>query len=74
MSYKIKLTKQALKDYEKIKKSPLSKKVKAILQTLEDNPYKLPYEKLSGDFGNNTYSRRINIRHRIVYELEKTRN
>jgi len=39
MSYRIKFTKQAVKDYEKIKKSPLSKKAKVILKTLEETPY-----------------------------------
>ena len=63
-------TKQAIKDFEKVKQSPsLYKKVKALLLLLETNPYTNPpsYEKLIGI--NNTYSRRINIQHRLVYQV-----
>jgi len=67
MSYDIKFTKQAVKDYEKVKRSTLSKKAKEVLHVLESNPYTLPYEKLEGL--HNTYSRRLNIQHRIVYEV-----
>ncbi len=69
-------TKQAIKDFEKIKQNPsLYKKVIALLELLEINPYTNPpsYEKIIGI--NNTYSRRINIQHRLVYQVydnEKT--
>ena len=54
-------TKQAIKDFEKVKQNPtILKKVVALLELLESNPYTNPpsYEKLIGI--NNTYSRRIN--------------
>lgn len=63
-------TKQAIKDFEKIKQNPtLHKKVIALLELIEENPYANPpsYEKLIGI--NNTYSRRINIQHRLVYQV-----
>jgi len=63
-------TKQAIKDFEKIKQnSTLHKKVIALLELIEENPYTNPpsYERLIGI--NNTYSRRINIQHRLVYQV-----
>ena len=63
-------TKQAIKDFEKIKQNTtLHKKVIALLELIEENPYTNPpsYEKLIGI--NNTYSRRINIQHRLVYQV-----
>ena len=63
-------TKQAIKDFEKVKQNPtILKKVVALLELLESNPYTNPpsYEKLIGI--NNTYSRRINIQHRLVYQV-----
>lgn len=63
-------TKQAIKDFEKVKQNPtLHKKVISLLELLEVDPYTNPpsYEKLIGI--NNTYSRRINIQHRLVYQV-----
>ncbi|MBQ9520135.1 MAG: Txe/YoeB family addiction module toxin [Acholeplasmatales bacterium] len=63
-------TKQAAKDFEKIKGFPiLLKKVKSLLELIEENPFTNPpsYEKLIGI--ENTYSRRINIQHRLVYQV-----
>jgi Txe/YoeB family toxin of toxin-antitoxin system len=63
-------TKQAIKDFEKIKQNAiLHKKVIALLELLEVNPYTNPpsYEKLIGI--ENTYSRRINVQHRLVYQV-----
>ena len=63
-------TKQAIKDFEKIKQNPtLHKKIIALLELLEVNPYTNPpsYEKLIGI--ENTYSRRINVQHRLVYQV-----
>ena len=63
-------TKQAIKDFEKVKQnSTIHKKVVALLELLESNPYtnSPSYEKLIGI--NNTYSRRINIQHRLVYQV-----
>ena len=68
--WKIVFTKQAIKDVEKIACSPLKDKVKLILNALEESPYYSPppYEKLLGDLAG-AYSRRINIQHRLVYQV-----
>ena len=63
-------TKQAAKDFERIKQFPaLLKKVRSLLELIEDNPFTNPpsYEKLVGV--ENTYSRRINLQHRLVYQV-----
>ena len=64
------LAKQAQKDAKKIAKSPLKEQAKKILAILESNPLQTPpsYEKLIGDLSG-FYSRRLNIQHRIVYEV-----
>ena len=65
-------TKQSYKDYEKLKQYPvLLKKVKALVELLTRNPYETPpaYEKLIGF--ENVYSRRINVKHRLVYEVRE---
>ena len=65
-------TKQSYKDYEKIKQYPvLLEKVKALVELLKRNPYETPptYEKLIGF--ENVYSRRINVKHRLVYEIRE---
>ena len=68
--YKIVYHKNALKDIEKLKKSNLVKKTKSLIEILKDNPFQNPppYEKLLGDL-KDLYSRRINIQHRLVYEV-----
>lgn len=68
-------TKQAIRDFEKIKTNPaLFKKVKSLLELIESNPYTTPpsYEKLINI--SNTYSRRINIQHRLVYQVYEKEN
>jgi len=68
-------TKQAQKDAKKLAASGLKEKARALLEVLEANPYQNPppYEKLVGDLAG-AYSRRINIQHRVVYQvLEKER-
>ena len=67
MSYKIAFTKQAQKDYVKVTASQHKEKVFRRLSVLEDNPFQPPWEKLV-DL-ENTYSRRINIQHRLVYQI-----
>ena len=67
MSYKIAFTKQAQKDYVKVTASQHKEKVFRLLSVLEDNPFQPPGEKLV-DL-ENTYSRRINIQHRLVYQI-----
>jgi toxin YoeB len=66
-------TKQAQRDAKKLVASGLRRKAEALLAIVADNPYKNPppYEKLVGDLAG-AYSRRINIQHRLVYQvLEK---
>lgn len=74
--YQIVYAKAALKDVPKIKAAHLDGKVKALLEVIRENPFGSPpsYEKLVGDL-KGMYSRRINIQHRLVYEVfeqEKT--
>lgn len=71
--YKIVYTKKAAADIQKLKAANLDKKAKALIDVIRDNPYQTPpqYEKLIGDF-QGAYSRRINIRHRLVYEVIET--
>jgi len=70
VKWKLVYTKQAIKDSKKLADSKLKSKVKALLEILENNPYQAPprYEKLVGDL-NKAHSRRINIQHRLVYEI-----
>ena len=72
MKWRILLTKQALKDLNKLRSSGLSKKAKNLVDLLETNPYTNPpaYEKLVGNL-NGMYSRRINIQHRFVYMVNE---
>jgi len=70
VKWKIVYTRQAIKDAKKIKSAGLKEKAKKLLDILSVNPYQTPprYEKLIGDL-NRAYSRRINIQHRMVYEI-----
>ena len=63
-------TKQANKDAIKLSNSSLKNKAKSLLEIIQNNPYQNPpkYEKLCGDL-KQAYSRRINIQHRIIYEI-----
>ena len=63
-------TNQAQKDSKKIIESGLTEKVKKLIIILENNPFQNPppYEKLIGDLYG-AYSRRINIQHRLVYQI-----
>ena len=75
MSWKVIFTKQAQKDARKITDSGLKLKVEKLLEILQSNPFQKPppYEKLAGDLSG-AYSRRINIQHRLVYQiLEKAK-
>lgn len=66
----IKYSKQAVKDSKKIEQSNLKKSVMELLDILRNDPFQNPppYEKLLGDLSGK-YSRRINIQHRLVYEV-----
>jgi len=68
--YTLVFTKQAQKDAKKIASSSLKNKVEILLNILRNNPYQNSpsYEKLTGDFAG-LYSRRINIQHRLVYQV-----
>ena len=63
-------TKQAQKDARKLASSGLKKKAQELLKIIEQDPCQnpLPYEKLVGDLSG-AYSRRINIQHRLVYQV-----
>lgn len=71
-NYPIILSKQARIDAENLKKLGLKEKVDNILNAMTNDPfiYPPPYEKLIGDY-KGLYSRRINIKHRIVYQVEE---
>ncbi len=74
--YKIVYTKKSVRDIEKLKAAKLDQKTKSLIELVRENPFKTPpsYEKLQGDLSD-AYSRRINIKHRFVYEVleeEKT--
>ena len=70
MKWRLAYTKQAQKDAKKLAASGLKEKARALLAVLEANPYQNPppYEKLVGDLAG-AYSRRINIQHRVVYQI-----
>ncbi|MBN2950245.1 Txe/YoeB family addiction module toxin [Holdemanella biformis] len=74
--YKIVYTKRAVNDIKNLKSAKLDKKAKVLIELVRENPFQTPppYEKLLGDL-KGAYSRRINIKHRFVYEVlenEKT--
>ncbi len=68
--YRIVFTKQALKDLENLKKSGISNKAKMLVDVIKENPYQNPpsFEKLVGNL-DGIFSRRINIQHRLVYQV-----
>ena len=68
--YSIVYTKKAVGDIPNLKSAKLDNKAKALIELIRNDPYKTPpsYEKLQGDL-KGAYSRRINIKHRLVYEV-----
>lgn len=68
--YQVVYTKTAVKDIPKLKAAHLDAKAKALIEIIKANPFQVPppYEKLVGDL-NGTYSRRINVQHRLVYQV-----
>ena len=70
MTWKLYYTKQAQKDARKLASSGLKSKAQELLKIIEQDPYQKPppYEKLIGDLVG-AYSRRINIQHRLVYQV-----
>jgi Txe/YoeB family toxin of toxin-antitoxin system len=76
VSWRVVFTKQAREDAKKLSASGLKSKAEAVIEILRENPYQVPlsFEKLVGDL-TGAYSRRINIQHRIIYQIledEKT--
>jgi Txe/YoeB family toxin of toxin-antitoxin system len=74
--WRVVFTKQALKDAKKLSAAGLRSNDEMLLDILRENPYQTspPFEKLIGDLSG-AYSRRINIQHRLVYQIisdEKT--
>jgi len=70
VSWGLLYTKQAQKDAKKLSASGLKKKAQVLLEVIKKNPYQSPppYEKLVGDLSG-AYSGRINIQHRLVYQV-----
>ncbi len=70
VAYQIVYTKLAVKDIENLKRAGLAAKAKKLIHIIENDPFQTPppYEKLVGNL-NGLYSRRINIQHRLVYEV-----
>lgn len=72
VEYKILYSKFAQKDAKKLSSANLQNKAKELIEIIKKNPFKNPppYEKLVGNL-NGAYSRRINIQHRLVYEVRE---
>jgi len=70
VNWRLVFTKQAQKDAKKIRASGLKPQAERLLVILEKDPFQNPppYEKLVGDLSG-AYSRRINIQHRLVYQV-----
>ncbi len=70
MSYEIVFSKQAQKDAKKLKRSNLKENASELIEILKEDPFKSPprFGILTGNLAG-CYSRRINIRHRLIYEV-----
>lgn len=69
MTYQLAFASRARKDAKKLAHSGLKAKAQELLDVVQENPYQNPpYDKLVGDL-HGCYSRRINIQHRLVYEV-----
>ncbi|PCI66822.1 MAG: Txe/YoeB family addiction module toxin [Piscirickettsiaceae bacterium] len=70
MTWELVYTKQAQKDAKKLAASGLKNKAQSLLKIITNDPFQRPppYEKLVGDLSG-AYSRRINIQHRLVYQI-----
>ena len=70
MTWRLVYTRHAQKDVRKLAKSNLKEQALELLKLLEEDPFRNPppYEKLVGDLAG-AYSRRINIQHRLVYQV-----
>jgi Txe/YoeB family toxin of toxin-antitoxin system len=72
VEYKILYSKLALKDAKKLSSANLDKKAKELIEIIKKDPFQKPppYERLVGNL-EGSYSRRINIQHRLVYEVRE---
>ncbi len=70
MNWRVVYTRQAQRDARKLSSSGLKSKAEELLTIIAEDPYRRPppFEKLVGDLAG-AYSRRINIQHRLVYEV-----
>ncbi|MGH8520490.1 MAG: Txe/YoeB family addiction module toxin [Gammaproteobacteria bacterium] len=70
VKWQVVFTRQAQRDAKKLAAAGLRPKVKELLDILSENPFQSPppYEKLVGDLAG-AYSRRINVQHRLVYQV-----
>lgn len=70
MSWRLVYTKQAQRDAKRLSSSGMKPKAEELLAIIAENPYRKPppFEKLVGDLAG-AYSRRINIQHRLVYQV-----
>ncbi len=75
MTWELFYTKHAQKDAQKLSSAGLKERTQALLMVLRENPFQNPppYEKLVGDLSG-AYSRRINIQHRLVYQVLEDHN
>jgi Txe/YoeB family toxin of toxin-antitoxin system len=72
VKYKVLYSKEALKDAKKLSRAGLAQKAQKLIKILREDPFQNPppYEKLVGNL-QGAYSRRINIQHRLVYEVRQ---
>lgn len=72
VNYKVVYTKNAAKDISNLKAANLANKAQNLIELIKENPFQNPppYEKLLGNLSG-LYSRRINIQHRLVYEVSE---
>ena len=72
MTYSIVYTKRAKNDVAKLKAAGLDKKARSLIDLLREEPFITPpsFERLKGEF-DGSYSRRINIKHRLVYQVNE---
>jgi toxin YoeB len=70
VTWRLVFTKQAQKDAKRLTEAGLRPKAEALLEILRANPYQIPppFEKIVGDLSG-AYSRRINIQHRLIYQI-----
>lgn len=70
--YKIKYSREAIKDIERLRAARLDKKAKSLIDLIKEDPFASPpeWEPLIGDL-KGYYSRRINLKHRLVYQVDR---